>query len=1140
MKSEFIHLHNHSDNSLLDGAQNVPSVLETITDLGMDSVALTEHGNLFGAVSFYKKAKDKNIKPIIGCEVYVAKGSRFQKDRSSGMGQYNHLVLIAQNYQGYKNLMKIVTHGYLEGFYYKPRVDTEILQKYNEGIICLSACLKGILPETLIYNGLEAGKKVAEEYSSIFPGRYYIELQNHGIPEELQNIQLATKLAKEMNLPIIATNDAHYAKKEHYKAHDVHICIGTGKHLSDKNRLKYPGNEFYFKSQDEMFSLFKQFPEALENTRALTDSVDLEIPMEDYHLPWYSIPGDKKSKDIDEYLKTLCSKGLKIKYENINSEINNRLDYELSVIKKMGFASYFLITADFVEYAKKNKIPVGPGRGSAPGSIVSYALGITNIDPLKHNLIFERFLNPDRISMPDIDIDFCVERRGQVIDYLKSIYGEDSVTQIITFGKMNARAVIRDVGRVMSYSYSEVDKIAKMIPEGPKVTLDQALKQNSDLRSVSQTNYKELIDNAKVLEGMTRHASIHAAGVVVAPGDLTDFVPLYRSSQGDVTTQYDMKELESIGLLKMDFLGLRNLTVIDKTIDLIKKRFDKEIDIDEIDMEDPKVYELFAKGLTVGIFQFESAGMREFLKKLKPKGIDGLIAMNALYRPGPMQNIDRYIKRAHGKEKVEYVHPLLEEALKETYGIIVYQEQVMQIANIIAGFTLSEADEMRRAIGKKIRSLMDQMADKFVKGAVKNGLSKGKAKQIFELIDKFAQYGFNKSHSVAYSYIAYQTGWLKTHYTAEFMSANLTSEMNNTNKVVVLINECRKLDIKVHAPDINNSGINFEPLNDKEISFGLNAVKNVGVKALEQCIEVRNKHGKFQSIFDFISKVDQRLVNKKVLESLILAGAFDSLNENRAQLFEAVDLAINYGNQVDKQTNKNQINLFGDQEELVKVPDLPIIEDWDNQEKLSKEKEVLGIYVSGNPLIKYADIIEELSNYDFSEKQILKENSIVKIGGAVTNFKLHFDKKNQQMAFFNLDCLGGQAEAIIFHDAFDKYKEIIKDNNIVFLVGHTSTQNDFADLKLIVDEVIPINHAKKVLKLTEVNIRLPKNSSKDLMNEIVELANGNKGDHSFVVHIPGENSKERTIVSKKIKVSNNNQFLVLLRDLLGESNVWID
>lgn len=1140
MKSEFIHLHNHSDNSLLDGAQNIPSVLETITDLGMDSVALTEHGNLFGAVSFYKKANVNNIKPIIGCEVYVAKGSRFQKDRSSGMGQYNHLVLIAQNYEGYKNLMKIVTHGYLEGFYYKPRVDTEILQKYNEGIICLSACLKGILPETLIYNGLNAGKKVAEEYSSIFPGRYYIELQNHGIPEELQNIQLATRLAKDMNLPIIATNDAHYAKKEHYTAHDVHICIGTGKQLSDKNRLKYHGKEFYFKSQDEMFSLFKRFPEALENTRALTDSVDLQIPMEDYHLPWYSIPGDKKSKDVDDYLKDLCNTGLQKKYRNLNSKINERAEYELSVIKKMGFASYFLITSDFVEYARKNKIPVGPGRGSAPGSIVSYALGITNIDPLKHNLIFERFLNPERISMPDIDIDFCVERRGQVIDYLKSVYGEESVTQIITFGKMNARAVIRDVGRVMSYSYSEVDKIAKMIPEGPKVTLDQALKQNSDLRTVSQTNYKDLIDNAKVLEGMTRHASIHAAGVVVAPGDLTDFVPLYRSSQGDVTTQYDMKELESIGLLKMDFLGLRNLTVIDKTVDLIKQRFDKNIDIDEIDMEDPKVYQLFAKGLTVGIFQFESAGMREFLKKLKPKGIDGLVAMNALYRPGPMQNIDRYIKRAHGKEKVEYVHPLLEEALKETYGIIVYQEQVMQIANIIAGFTLSEADEMRRAIGKKISSLMDKMAEKFIKGAVKNGLSKAKAKKIFDLIDKFAQYGFNKSHSVAYSYIAYQTGWLKTHYTAEFMSANLTSEMNNTNKVVVLINECRKLNIKVQAPDINKSGINFEPLNDKEISFGLNAVKNVGVKALEQFIEVRNNQGEFKSIFDFISKVDQRLVNKKVLESLILAGAFDSLNGNRAQLFEAVDLAINYGNQVEKNSNKDQINLFGEQEELVKIPELPFIEDWDNQEKLSKEKEVLGIYVSGNPLMKYADLIEGLSNYDFSEKKILKENAIVRIGGAIANFKLHFDKKNQQMAFFNLDCIGGQAEAIIFHDAFDKYKEIIKDNNIVFLVGHTSTQNDFADLKLIVDEVVPINHAKKVLKLNEVNIRLPKNSSKDLMNEIVDLANQNRGNHSLIVYIPSENGQERKIVSKKIKVSNNNQFLILLRDLLGESNVWID
>jgi len=1139
MKSEFIHLHNHSDHSLLDGAQNINSILETMDDLSMDSVALTEHGNLFGAISFYKQAKKNNIKPIIGCEVYVAKGSSLTKDKSGGMGNYNHLVLIAQNLKGYQNLMKIVTHGYLEGFYYKPRVDLEILKKYNEGIICMSACLKGSLPEALLYSGYDRGKAVAEEYSSIFPGRYYIELQNHGIPEEIQNIQLASKLAKDMGLPTIATNDAHYARKEHHVAHDVHICIGTGKQLSDTKRLKYHGNEFYFKSQDEMFSLFKEFPEALENTRAITDSIDLDIPMDDYHLPWYQIPKGSDSKDVDDYLKLLCKEGMKQKFDDRTEEMETRLSYELSVIKKMGFASYFLITADFVQYAKKNKIPVGPGRGSAPGSLVSYCLDITNIDPLKHNLIFERFLNPDRISLPDIDIDFCVERRGQVIDYIKSIYGDKSVTQIITFGKMNARGVIRDVGRVMGYPYSDVDKIAKMIPEGPNITLDKALKKSSELRTTSQTSHKDLLDNAKVLEGMTRHASIHAAGVVVAPGNLTDFVPLYKSSQGDITTQYDMKELESVGLLKMDFLGLRNLTVIDKAIELIKERLDKDIDINTIPMDDPKVYDLFAKGLTVGVFQFESSGMRDFLKKLKPTGIEGLIAMNALYRPGPMQNIDRYIKRAHGKEKVEYVHPLLEEALKETHGIIVYQEQVMQIANIIAGFTLSEADEMRRAIGKKIRSLMDKMAEKFVEGAVKNGLTKAKAKQIFELIDKFAQYGFNKSHSVAYSYIAYQTGWLKTHYTVEFMSANLTSEMTNTNRVVVLINECRKLNIKVNAPDINKSGINFIPLNDKEISFGLNAIKNVGIKALEQCIRTRKEQGAFTSIFDFVTKVDQRLVNKKVLESLILAGAFDSISPNRAQLFESVDSAISYGQQVDKASNKDQIDLFSNEDNLVKQPNLPNIEDWENQEKLSKEKEVLGLYVSGNPLLKYADILEELSNYDFTEKKYLKEDSLIRIGGAVSSFKLHYDKKNQPMAFFNLDCLGGQVEAIIFHDAFAKYKEIINEGNIVFLVGNSTSQNDFSDLKIIVDEVVPINHAKKVLKLKEINIKIGKNVTKATIAEVHKHAMDNSGQSLFVVHMNNEDGSSRKIISKKIRVSSSNHFLIMLRDLLGESNVWI-
>jgi len=1135
MKSEFIHLHNHSDNSLLDGAQTINTIINTMDDLSMDSVALTEHGNLFGAISFYNQAKAGGIKPIIGCEVYVAKGSRFDKEKTIRGGNYNHLVLIAQNFEGYKNLMKIVTHGYLEGFYYKPRVDIDILKEHNEGIICLSACLKGSLAENLVYSGYESGKMIAEEYSQIFPNRYYVELQNHGIPEEIQNIKLATKLAKEMNLPTVATNDAHYALKSHHSAHDVHICIGSGKQLSDKKRLKYYGEEFYFKSQDEMFSLFKEFPEALENTRSIADSIDLEIPMKDYHLPWYQIPESSDIKEIDEYLKILCDKGVENRFSEKTNEIEERLSYELSVIKKMGFASYFLITADFVQYAKKNNIPVGPGRGSAAGSLASYCLGITDINPLKHNLLFERFLNPDRISLPDIDIDFCIERRNQVIDYIKEIYGDKSVTQIITFGKMNARGVIRDVGRVMGYSYSDVDKIAKLVPEGVKVTLDKALKQSSELRTLSQNQYQDLIENAKVLEGMNRHASIHAAGVVVAPGKLTDFVPLYKSTNGDITTQYDMNELEKLGLLKMDFLGLRNLTVIDKTIELVHKRIGKKIDINTIPFDDPKVYELFSKGLTVGVFQFESSGMREYLKKLQPKAIEDLIAMTALYRPGPMKNINHYIDRSHGKEDVQSIHPLLNEVLEETHGIIVYQEQVMEIAARVAGFTLAEADEMRKAVGKKIGSLMDELSEKFISGAIKNGITKAKARQIFELIEKFAQYGFNKSHATAYSYISYQTAWLKAHYPADFMAANLTSEMTNTDRVVVLINECRKLDIKVHAPDINKSLINFVPINDNEISYGLNAVKNVGIKALEDAISTREESGNFTSFFDFISKVDQRLVNKKVLESLILGGAFDSVHTNRAQLFEIVDDAIKYGQQITKNTSKDQMNLFGEEEKLVKEPDLPNIEEWGNQDKLSKEKEVLGLYISGNPLLKYADILEEISNYDFTEKNHLKEDTLIKIGGAISSFKLHYDKKNRPMAFFNLDCLGGQVEAIIFHEAFDKYKEIIQDGNIVFLVGSSSVQNQFADLKVKVDEVVPINHAKEVLKIKKLNI---KNLSKDKLNEIRTLVIQNPGESPLIVHTFDKDGKpEKT--AAKARVSINNHFITMLKDLIGESNVWV-
>ena len=869
MASEFVHLHNHSDYSLLDGAQTVQTLVNTIDDLGMDSVALTEHGNMFSVIPYYKAAKKAGIKPIIGCETYVAVGSRFEKKpRADGGWGNNHLVLLAQNYKGYQNLMKLVTFGYLDGFYYRPRVDIDLLKEHNEGIICLSGCLKGEVTEKMLKDDWDGAKEAALRFAEIFENRFYLEVQNHGIPDEAQNIQNMKKLAGELNLPLVCTNDAHYAKHEHWEAHDVHICLGTGKDRDDPNRLRYATPEFYFKTQDQMYEMFKDVPNAIENTRKIADSIDIELPMGDYHLPNFPIPEDASDKDPDTYLQKLCETGVQNQYGDIKPELRSRLDHELKVIKKMGFAGYFLITADFVKYAKDNDIPVGPGRGSAAGSLVSYSLGITTIDPMRHNLLFERFLNPDRISMPDIDIDFCIERRGEVIDYIKDQYGEKSVTQIITFGKMKARQVIRDVGRVLGYSFGEIDRLAKLIPTTLNITLEDALKQSPDLREAGEGQYKDVIEYSKVLEGMNRHASTHAAGVVIAPGDLTDFVPLYRSPQGDVTSQYDMKGLETLGLLKLDFLGLRNLTVIDNALKLLKER-GENIDIEKIPMDDAKVYKIFAKGLTIGVFQFESSGMREFLKKLKPTVIEDLIAMNALYRPGPMENIDDFISRKHGKKKIEYAHPVMEAILEETYGIIVYQEQVMQIAHEVAGFTLAEADIMRRAVGKKIKKLMDELKVKFIDGALeKHNIPKKRGKEIYELIEKFAEYGFNKSHSTAYAYVAYQTAWLKTHYPAEFMSANLTSEMSNIDRVVILINECRKLKIEVDPPDVNISSTNFRPVNHKTISFGLNAIKNVGTKALDQIVESRDKHGKFDSLFDFTANVSLKSVNRKVLESL--------------------------------------------------------------------------------------------------------------------------------------------------------------------------------------------------------------------------------------------------------------------------------
>jgi len=726
MPAEFVHLHNHSDYSLLDGAQTVQTLVNTIDDLQMDAVALTEHGNMFSAVSFYNNANKTGIKPIVGSEVYVAVNNRFdKKPRAEGGWGNNHLILLAQNYTGYKNLMKLITMGYLEGFYYRPRIDKDILREFSDGLICMSACLKGEVPEKLVNNDWDGAKETALEYAEIFPDRYFLEVQNHGIDQEQVNIKKTKKLASELGLPLVATNDAHYAKHDHWEAHDIHICLGTGKERDDPNRLRYATPEFYFKSQDDMYKLFKDVPNAMENTRSIADSIDLSIPTGSYHLPKFPLPANGTMSDPDEYLRSICKKGVIERYNDITPDIKQRMDHELDVIKAMGFSGYFLITQDFVKYARDNNIPVGPGRGSAAGSVVSYALGITDIDPMKHNLLFERFLNPDRVSMPDIDIDFCIERRGEVIDYIKKRYGENSVTQIITFGKMKARQVVRDVGRVMGYSFGDVDRVAKAIPNELNITLDAALNKSPDLQTMANGEFKELVGHSKVLEGMNRHASTHAAGVVITPSDLTDYMPLYKSSQGDITSQYDMKSLENLGLLKMDFLGLRNLTVIDHTIKLLQKK-DVIIEIEKIPMDDAKVYKLFAKGLTIGVFQFESSGMREFLKKLKPTHFEDLIAMNALYRPGPMKNIDKFINRRSGKKKIEYVSPALKPILDETYGIIVYQEQVMQITNEIANFTLAQADILRRAIGKKNTEQMEALKVKFINGASDNGMTKNK------------------------------------------------------------------------------------------------------------------------------------------------------------------------------------------------------------------------------------------------------------------------------------------------------------------------------------------------------------------------------------------------------------------------------
>ena len=1139
--SDFIHLHNHTDYSLLDAAQSIDMMSDRLSDIGMDTIAVTEHGNLFSLIPFYKTAINNGIKPILGCEVYVAQGKHTDRhiDKNSKKWNYHHLLLLVQNEIGLKNLTQLVSIGYLDGFYYKPRIDKDLIREYSEGLICTSGCLAGEVNYYASIDNYEEAKRAALEYQEIFGERFYLEVQNHGLDEEIKSHKILRKLSTELGIDLVATNDNHYAFEEHSDSHDILFCCGMGKERSDTNRLSYAPRQFYIKTQDEMHQLFKDFPNAMENTLKIAESCNINIPMDKYHLPEFPIPEINGEADSNKYLRSICMDGLKDRYSDITPEIQGRLDYELDVIKKMGFAGYFLITQDFVNYAKSNNIPVGPGRGSAVGSIVSYCAGITDLDPLKYNLLFERFLNADRISMPDIDIDFCVDGRSKVIDYIKNKYGKQSVAQIITFGTMKAKSSVRDVGRVMGLPYGQVDGIAKMIPNDPKITLKKAIKLNKELKDSYDNNstIKELIDHSMTLEGMHRHAATHAAGIVITPGKLTDYVPLYKNpSTGDITTQADMKSVEDLGLLKMDFLGLRNLTVIDKTLKIIKKRHNKEIDITALALDDKQVFDLFSSGNTVGIFQFESSGMQEHLKTLKPTQFEDLIAMNSLYRPGPMKNIPEYINRKHGKSQIKYLHPKLEGILKETFGIIVYQEQVMEIATAIGGFTLSQSDIMRKAMGKKKKRLLAGFKSDFINGAKEQNIDEKIAIEIFELLEKFAEYGFNKSHSAAYAMIAYQTAWLKNYYPAEYYAANLSSDITDTDRVVKLFDDAKKYNIEILPPDINLSFPDFRVIDEHTISYGLAAIKNVGYKAAEDLADYRENHESYKTIFD-LCKIGSSAVNKKTLESLILSGACDTIDGHRAQQAESIDKVVRFGQLYNQKINNDQESLFSSSNTSldIPIPELDDVAKWSDEECLSKEKELIGFYLSGNPLAPYEEDLK-----DFEITKASSKNTDLRVGGIISSIKLLFDKRNNQWAIVTLDRMNSRSEIFIFNDLYEQKKDLIQDNGLLFIIGKLSNrQSDDNVLKIIADDIVDMKQARsKFSKHIHIKIEYSQ-TSESILNSIKELAESNRGRCRLILNIEASSGYIQKVVSRDLNVSSDINFIRLLRELVGNDNVWI-
>lgn len=1145
----FTHLHVHTEFSLLDGSCKIKEIVARAKELGMDSLAITDHGVMYGVIDFYKAAKEVGIKPIIGCEVYVAPGSRFNKEAGQSEDKYHHLVLLAENNKGYSNLMKIVSKGFIDGFYYKPRVDYEVLEQYHEGIIALSACLAGEVQKYLARGFYEEGKKAALKYQDIFgKGNYYLELQDHGIPEQKMVNSSLLRMSKELDIELVATNDVHYINAEDSVAHDILLCIQTGKKVSDEDRMRYEGGQFYLKSEDEMRKLFPYALQALENTHKIAQRCNVEIEFGVTKLPRYDVPEGYTSW---EYLNYLCTKGLNEKYPDDDGTLRERLDYELGIINKMGYVDYFLIVWDFINYAKSNDIMVGPGRGSAAGSIVSYCLGITDIDPIKYDLLFERFLNPERVSMPDIDVDFCYERRQEVIDYVVRKYGKDRVVQIVTFGTLAARNVIRDVGRVLDLPYAIVDEVAKMIPKDIGITIQKALDQSEDFRKLYNSNeeVKNLINMAKRLEGLPRHTSMHAAGVVISQKSVDEYVPLSRASDGSVTTQYIMTTLEELGLLKMDFLGLRTLTVIQNAVKYAEKSTGRKIDINKIDYNDKNVLDYIGTGKTDGIFQLESSGMKNFMKELKPQSLEDIIAGISLYRPGPMDFIPKYLEGKNNPDNITYDCPQLEKILKPTYGCIVYQEQVMQIVRELAGYTLGRSDLVRRAMSKKKQSVMEKEKKNFVygnpeenvKGCIANGIDEQIAIKIYNDMMDFAKYAFNKSHAAAYAVVSYQTAFLKYYYPVEYMAALMTSVIENSTKVSEYIVTSRSMGIKLLPPDINEGESGFSVKNNS-IVYGLSAIKSIGKSVIDTIVEERELNGKYTSLKNFIERLSGKEVNKRTVENFIKAGAFDSLDGNRRQLMTVYSRIIDSVNEEKKKSITGQMSLFdlvSDEDKADYEIRMPDLEEYSKEEKLAFEKEVLGVYVSGHPLEQYEDKwrknVKSFTKDFITDEEgntIAKDNTVTIVGGMIDTITLKTTRNGKTMAFITLEDLYGVMEILIFPNVLERYRYMLKENEKIFVKGKVSIGDDEQG-KLICDQIISFDKVPRELWIQFKD----KNEYMLKENELLEFIRNSDGNDTLIIYCKAEKAKKA--FPRNMRINADAGMVNRLSEKYGTDNVKV-